>query len=65
MIPKVYSISYLFAEKSIFVCFRAQMDDPLDAIAVHGGGGIIGVLAVPIFGYNSGKYKICWNTSSV
>ena len=25
------------------------IDDPLDAIAVHGGGGIVGILAVPIF----------------
>ena len=26
-----------------------RIDDPVDAIAVHGGGGIIGILAVPIF----------------
>ena len=26
-----------------------RIDDPLDAIAVHGGGGIVGILAVPIF----------------
>ena len=27
------------------------MDDPLDAVAVHGAGGIIGLLAVPWFMY--------------
>ena len=26
-----------------------RIDDPLDAIAVHGGGGIVGILALPVF----------------
>ena len=30
------------------------MDDPLDAVAVHGAGGIIGLLAVPWFMYTGG-----------
>ena len=25
------------------------MDDPLDAVAVHAGAGIVGIMAVPIF----------------
>ena len=25
------------------------MDDPVDAVAIHGGGGIIGIIAAPIF----------------
>ena len=25
------------------------MDDPLDAVAVHGGAGIVGIMSVPIF----------------
>ena len=26
-----------------------RLDDPLDAVAVHGGGGVVGLLAVPFF----------------
>ena len=26
-----------------------RIDDPVDAIAVHGAGGIIGILSVPLF----------------
>jgi Amt family ammonium transporter len=26
-----------------------RIDDPLDAVAVHGGGGIVGILALPVF----------------
>ena len=26
-----------------------RIDDPVDAIAVHGAGGIIGILSVPVF----------------
>ena len=28
---------------------RLRLDDPLDAVAVHGGGGLLGVLCVPFF----------------
>merc|ERR1712018_733929 len=28
---------------------KCRLDDPLDAVAVHGGGGIVGVLLVPWF----------------
>ena len=31
------------------------MDDPVDAVAIHGGGGLLGILAAPIFMEN-GKY---------
>ena len=30
-------------------CYCARLDDPLDAVAVHGGGGVVGLLAVPFF----------------
>ena len=38
----------------VFICwsellFLARVDDPLDAVAVHLGGGLWGVLAAPIF----------------
>ena len=26
-----------------------RIDDPVDAIAVHGAGGIVGILSVPVF----------------
>ena len=25
------------------------IDDPVDAVAIHGGGGLIGIIAAPIF----------------
>ena len=42
-----------------------RIDDPLDAVAVHGGGGIVGILAVPVFmnegllyGYNKDAMNV-------
>ena len=31
------------------IMVAARIDDPVDAIAVHGAGGIVGILAVPVF----------------
>ncbi len=31
------------------VIFYTQLDDPLDAVAVHASGGVCGLLAVPVF----------------
>jgi Amt family ammonium transporter len=42
---------------------RKGIDDPVGAIAVHGVGGIFGVLSVGIFA--NGKYGGAWNGSSV
>ena len=36
---------------------RLKLDDPLDAVAVHAGGGILGVICAPIFKSN---YGIFW-----
>ena len=33
----------------VCVTFALRIDDPVDAIAVHGAGGIVGILAVPVF----------------
>jgi len=41
-----------------------QLDDPLDAVAVHGGGGIVGLLAVPWFmsvGLEAGARGVFWD----
>ena len=38
---------------------KLELDDPLDAVAVHGGAGIVGVLCAPIFAYDKG---ILWNS---
>ena len=35
---------------------KGGLDDPLDAVAVHGGGGILGVLCVPFFSYGTGIF---------
>ena len=41
-----------------------QLDDPLDAVAVHGAGGLIGLLAVPLLmvsGLEEGQRGILWD----
>ena len=43
---------------------RARLDDPLDAVAVHGGGGLVGLLSVPWFMYvnlEEGQRGIFWD----
>jgi len=43
---------------------RLQLDDPLDAVAVHGAGGLIGLLSVPWFmfsGLEVGSRGIFWD----
>ena len=37
-----------------FLMLKFKLDDPLDAVAVHGMSGLLGVLCVPIFSYDSG-----------
>ena len=47
-----------------FGMLRLKLDDPLDAVAVHGGGGIVGILAVPWFmsaGLETGDRGIFWD----
>jgi len=43
---------------------RFRLDDPLDAVAVHGGGGLVGLLSVPWFMYvnlEDGQRGIFWD----
>merc|ERR1719384_814152 len=35
---------------------KLRLDDPLDAVAVHGGAGMVGVLCAPIFAYQKGIF---------
>jgi len=47
-----------------FSMLKLKLDDPLDAVAVHGAGGLIGVLAVPWFmyvGLEAGERGIFWD----
>lgn len=37
---------------------KLGLDDPLDAVAVHAGGGILGVLCVPFFKQGNGIFWI-------
>ena len=41
--------------------FQFKLDDPLDAVAVHGGAGMVGVLCAPIFAYQTG---ILWTSDA-
>jgi len=50
-----------------FAMLRLRLDDPLDAVAVHGGGGLVGILAVPWFmyvGLDSGERGVFWDGST-
>ena len=41
-----------------------HLDDPLDAVAVHGGGGLVGLLAVPVLmqvGLEPGERGLVWD----
>ena len=47
-----------------FSMLKLRLDDPLDAVAVHGGGGIVGLLCVPWFmyvGLEAGERGIFWD----
>merc|ERR1719233_2308912 len=50
-----------------FGMLKLRLDDPLDAVAVHGGGGIVGILSVPWFmyvGLEVGERGIFWDGNS-
>eukprot|EP01135_Chromosphaera_perkinsii_P001539 Nk52_evm9s207 gene=Nk52_evmTU9s207 len=44
---------------------RCHVDDPLDAVAVHLGGGILGVLATPFFHTNEGMFYTSFSEDSL
>ena len=47
---------------------KFKLDDPLDAVAVHGTSGLLGVICVPIFSYDSGLisgYSEAWTSLGV
>ncbi len=54
--------SVIVIEAAMFI-ERKGVDDPVGAIAVHGVGGIFGVLCVGVF--SNGKYGGGWNGSKV
>ena len=53
----------------IHVFVLCRLDDPLDAVAVHGGGGVIGVLMQPFFAYgnddDNNPLGIFWGASGL
>ena len=49
---------------ALHLVLRFRLDDPLDAVAVHGGGGLVGLLSVPWFMYvklEEGQRGIFWD----
>ena len=48
------AILYLILARMLL---RLGVDDPVDAVAIHAGGGILGVIAAPIF-MESGKISL-------
>jgi Amt family ammonium transporter len=53
------SIAAVIIVEAVFLIERKGVDDPVGAIAVHGFGGIFGVLCVGIF--SDGRYGAGWN----
>merc|ERR1719221_1393 len=46
---------------------KMKLDDPLDAVAVHGAGGVVGLLSVPWLmytGLEAGQRGILWDGDS-
>ena len=47
------------------------VDDPVDAVAIHAGGGLLGILAAPVFmegglittGSNDALMMLAWNAA--
>jgi len=40
-----------------FLMLKVKLDDPLDAVGVHGAGGIVGVFFQPLFRRDMGKWR--------
>eukprot|EP00057_Strongylocentrotus_purpuratus_P030534 XP_781954.1 PREDICTED: putative ammonium transporter 1 isoform X1 [Strongylocentrotus purpuratus] len=62
VIGTIAGVTYILWSSAVI---RMRIDDPLDAVAVHLGGGFWGVLAVPIFDMNDGilfniKSRVPW-----
>ncbi|XP_060063855.1 putative ammonium transporter 1 [Ylistrum balloti] len=62
IIGAVGGVTYIFV--SWFVLYKCRVDDPLDAVAVHLGGGLVGVISVAIFHEKVGIIHH-WNMESV
>ncbi|MFN8021926.1 MAG: ammonium transporter [Acidimicrobiales bacterium] len=56
------AVAAVIAIELVFFLEKKGVDDPVGAVAVHGGTGTFGVLAVGIFA--NGKYGAGWNGSS-
>jgi Amt family ammonium transporter len=56
------SIAAVIVVEAVFFIERRGVDDPVGAIAVHGFGGIFGVLCVGIFA--DGRYGAGWNLTT-
>ena len=50
-----HRINHIGLLKNLRLLLKLGVDDPVDAVAIHGGGGLLGILAAPIFMEN-GKY---------
>ena len=42
-------IEHPYLQLLSWLMVAVRIDDPVDAIAVHGAGGLVGILSVPIF----------------
>ena len=38
--------------------YAGRVDDPLDAVAVHMGSGLWGLIAAPLFYYEEGEWSV-------
>jgi len=68
IISTVAGVLYVFLSRLIFAL---GVDDPVDAVAIHAGGGLLGIFAAPVFmesglintGSNEALMMLAWNAA--
>ena len=59
LVAAIGAVAYYFTSS---LMIKMKIDDPLDAVAVHAGAGLVGILLAPVF-MDYGKFELlqCYN----